>query len=252
MTAKRLQNDVSSVDWYILDKKMRINGSWVVTDALTNGITYGRQNGVWVPVTPSTTFAFTNILADPGIILRTNSGTLYIGASSPVVFGSASDVTVDTSTSAETTVISAVRVGESKTLPANSMTTGSIYKLEASGVFTAPPANWDGGVVRAKFGGLTVSFTIHDADSWQPTGWEWNTVVYLTVKTAGSSAAVSVGGRLDYNYSVAGTPLMPARENPTVSGTLNTTVSNAVDLTFQNNVGQPIDFTCRAALLQRY
>lgn len=173
---------------------------------------------------------------------------------SPAVFATVAATTVSSSTAPETTLLGSVRAGESKTLDANSITSGTVLKIEACGRFSSADSDWANSILRVKIGGsLQCAFTFEEPDNEIPADWFWEVVVWVTITTAAASAATVVTGRITYEYNtVSGTTPTPLMLQGVVSGTLDTTVSNAVDVTLDNATGGELTMSCRHALVTRY
>ena len=171
-----------------------------------------------------------------------------------VVFGTTGSTTVPDTELAETTLLGSVRAGESKTFGANTLTSGTILKIEACGRYSSADSDWANGVLRVRIGSsLVCTFTIVEPDNETPTDWFWDIVVWCTVTTAGASATTVMTGRMTYEYQYgAGTSYFPNLIQGVVSGTLDTTASNDVNITLDNAAGGEIEVECRHALVTRY
>lgn len=175
--------------------------------------------------------------------------------SNSTVLGNTDAVTVPDTESAETTLIGTIRSGESATFGAGTLSTGSIIKVEAMGTITAA-GNWADGVLRVKFGSSrTLAFTVLEPDSYTATDYTWRLTAWLSVTTAGVSATTVLSGLLEYEYpNDADTPGVRRLRHlsGTASGTLDTTGSNAFDVTWDNATGLEVDWTCNHLLVTRY
>lgn len=174
-----------------------------------------------------------------------------------VVFGTTGATTVLQATLAETTLLGAVRAGESKTIGAGTMASGSIYHLVARGIMTAP-GDWDSNVLRVKFGSsLALTFTTIEPDSYTLSNDPWELDVWLTVTTSGAIASTVLSGTLKHKYPNDGDNIalgITGRQlvlKGSTSGTLDTTGSNVVDVTWDNNTGQAMDVTCQHCVLMK-
>jgi len=154
-------------------------------------------------------------------------------------------------------VMGTVKSGYSSTLPANSLSAGSVIKVEAAGVLTADDAHTPD--VQLRIGSsLTLHWDVTEPYSTGPTeGTPWNLTAWITVTTAGSSASVIVNGWMDYADNTGGwagiyAPSPLIRSKALVSGTLNTTVGNAIDLVYRANDTATDSFSCTHFILQQF
>lgn len=171
---------------------------------------------------------------------------------SPVVFATTAPTTVDASTLAQTSLLGAVRSGESKTIGAGTIAAGSLFRFEAAGTFDTGQSNWANQVLRFKLGGLTWTFTSEDEDSYEPSGYVWRLRVDVMLATAGASVTPTVTALLEHEYPAQGdsNTVRRLRAFPGVSaGTVDTTGSNVVDLTWDNESGGEWTVTCKQAVL---
>jgi hypothetical protein len=175
--------------------------------------------------------------------------------SNETVLGNTDAVTVPDTEAAETTLIGTIRSGESATFGAGTLATGTIIKVEAMGAITAA-GNWADGVLRVKFGSSrALAFTVLEEDSYTATDYTWRLTAYLSVTTEGASATTVLSGMLEYEYpNDADTPGVRRLRHlsGTASGTLDTTGSNAFDVTWDNATGLEVDWTCNHLLVTRY
>lgn len=257
LTTTRSGTSVTNINFTVATGgKVRVNTVPVVTEAPIDGLEYVRKDGEWktnsIGSSPGQTFAWTNMLADPGVTLRTNANILYVGSLSPLVLASGSPVTI--TGSSETSLIS-LRSGESKTLPVGYLTSGTVLRLEAEGEMTSGGggANWANGLFRWKVGGLTITFTVAEPLSEDADHNTWSLKAFLVIQTAGSNASVKASGYVDYEYTTIVNPTRSTiRIRPVVSGTLNTGGSNVTDLTFENQGTVLTEFVGSAVVLQRF
>jgi len=175
------------------------------------------------------------------------------GAATGVFFASSKLVTVASTNLAETSVIGAVRAGETTTLPANSLYNGAVLRITASGLATAT-GNWDNNTIKVKIGSAILTSHWRDLGAITFTGSPWSVIAYLTMYTNGASAVYGLSGKLEYVAldQVGGAePPFVNTEIPTISGSLDTTTANTIDITFQNNAGNAFDsFDCRTVIAE--
>lgn len=201
--------------------------------------------------------AITNIVGGAGTTVGITNQVATVTASSiysPLAFAVAVPMTVGELNKVETTLLGSARAGESKTLPAGYLTTGSILKIELIGSFSTSLANWSGGRLKVKVGGLTLQFDPVDPGSATPSGWTWTATCYVAVQAAGTSATVSATGYAMFpDNTIFTTAFTPQHVDPNVSGTLNTVGTNAVDVTWQNTDStMGLTITLKSAIVTRY
>jgi hypothetical protein len=201
--------------------------------------------------------AITNIVGGAGTTVGITGQVATVSASSiysPLAFAVAVPTTVGELNKTETPILGAARAGESKTLPAGYLTTGSILKIELIGTFTTALENWDGGRLKVKVGGLTLQFDPIDAGTSTPAGWTWTATCYVAVQAAGTSATVSATGYAMFpDNFIFGSAFTPQHIDPNVSGTLNTVGTNAVDVTWQNrDADMGLTITLKTAVVTKF
>lgn len=192
-----------------------------------------------------------------------NRGFYDIGAShthpdlANFVFVTVSAVTDTNQDATYRSVLGTVKSGYSATLAGGSLASGSVIKIEAAGVFVGDDSH--SADVELKIGsGLKLHFDITEPQSTGPTeGTPWSLTAWITVTTAGSSATVNVNGWMDYADNTGGSsgvyaPSPLSRSKGIVSGTLNTTIGNAVDLVYRGNDTNSDSFSCTHFILQQY
>lgn len=155
------------------------------------------------------------------------------------------------------TVLGTVKSGYSSTLASGALSSGSVVRIEAAGVFVADDGH--SADVELRIGSsLTLHFDITEPLSTGPTeGSPWNLVAWVTITTAGSSAAVNINGWMDYADNTGGSsgvyaPSPVSRSKAIVSGTLNTTTGNSVDLLYRGNDSNSDSFSCTHFILQQF
>jgi len=173
------------------------------------------------------------------------------------VFVTVSAVTNSNQDTTYRSVLGTVKSGYSSTLGSGTLAAGSVVKVEAAGVFVGDDAHTPD--VELRIGSsLTLHFDITEPQSTGPTeGTPWSLTAWLTVTTAGSSATVNVNGWMDYADNTGGStgvyaPSPVSRSKAIVSGTLNTTTGNAVDLVYRGNDANADSFSCTHFILQQF
>lgn len=159
------------------------------------------------------------------------------------IFTSVDAVTVPDTTTNETSLVGTLKSGQSKMLAANALANGTIIRVRANGTLSAS-GDWSNGAFRVRIGGRVLTAQLYEPDSLTPSNLPWELTAYLAVTAAGSSASNTAVGVLSYGHGSAGS-VGANMLNMVASGTLNTTVTNAVDVTFENDGAQPVTLACR-------
>lgn len=256
-----LTNSAGTVQWAVAagsNITLSTNAGLITITAAGGGGGGGLGTNIFVNNVLSQPAKLTN---SPTVTWTTNSGGDIVATATTgtnlfmqsVLFANGNQVDVSYTNTTETTLLS-LRAGDSAVLAANSLTNGSVLKLEASGSLVQNPADWDGGIFKWKIGGLTLSFTISDTQSYDisATNSSWNITAYVTVQSAGASASVVTIGNLEYSYDnlTVGDPAYHGlRARRKQSGTLDTTTSNTIDLTFLNFSGQEISLNAQSVVV---
>jgi hypothetical protein len=173
-----------------------------------------------------------------------------LGAAATLVFVTTTEVTLSGSSLTDgvyRTVLGSIRSPLSTTLSASALASGYVLRIEAFGSFRgndqyAPQ-------FRVKIGSsYTVLFSIDEPNSMSMLeAGAWNCVVNLLVVTSGSSATVVTRGHWDVGAPNSGASDYVIRTKPTISGTLNTTVSNAIAVDFAGNANVTA-FSCSSVI----
>lgn len=173
------------------------------------------------------------------------------------VFVTVASVTNSNQDTTYRSVLGTVKSGYSATLASNTLSSGTVVKIEAAGTF-----NGDDGMTPDVELRIGSSFLLHfDMTEPQSTGPDfgtpWNLTAWVTVTTAGGSAVVNATAWMDYHDNTGGypgsyaaSPVIRTRGN--VSGTLSTTVNNAVDLVYRGNDANANEFACSHFILQQF
>lgn len=152
-------------------------------------------------------------------------------------------VSIADSLTNETSLIGTMKAGQTKMLAANRLVSHTVLRVRARGLFSASD-NWTGGKFRVRIGGRILSADFDETDSLTPTGLPWAIEAYLTVNATGNPASNTVVGSLSYGYGNPTASVGASMIALAAAGTLDTTVTNAVDVTFQNSSTQPVTLTC--------
>lgn len=154
------------------------------------------------------------------------------------------------------TILGGAKTGTSSTIAANTLTPGSVLKLELSGTMTNGDSSGSAmGSIRVTLGSsLTVTMQHSDEDSCGNTdGSDWNATVLVTILNA---SAVKVSGFWGYNSICSGAPAgLAYRAKAVASGTFDPTVSNSIGADFSGQVVGGAAFTgfeCDQVIVTRY
>lgn len=174
-----------------------------------------------------------------------------LGASATLVFVTTTEVNFtggQLTDGTYRTALGSIRSPLSTTLSAGALASGYVLRLEAFGMF----AGNDGYTpkLRVKVGSsYTVEFQIDEPNSASMlSAGAWSAVVNLLVVTSGSSATVISRGHFDVGAPNSGASDYVLRTKPTISGTLNTTVSNAIAVDFAGSANVT-EFRCSSVVV---
>lgn len=209
-----------------------------VTYALaTNGVTAGTYSSATVTVDSKGRVT--------SIASGTPAGTTSMRLNVPLM-NAVTAVTVPSTEFSETSLVGTLKPGQSNILAAGTLTNGTIIRVRAQGSFTVPSSDWGNGTFKVKIGSVTISGQMAEMLSYQPNPGGWQLEANLSVTTAGTNATV-VGGGLVWNQESEPTASSGGNVFALVkTGTLDTTSTNVVALTFQNNVSQPLTLVCNS------
>lgn len=144
----------------------------------------------------------------------------------------------------ETSIIGTLVSGGSTSIAANALANETVIRVRASGYFTAA-GDWQGPTIKVKLGGRILTGSFQDSFSGTPSNNPWTLEAYFQVNAAGSNASNTVVGWLSYEYGdhgwTQGGDIVPL----VASGTLDTTTTNAIAITFANDPTQPLTLTCK-------
>ena len=173
-----------------------------------------------------------------------------LGASATLVFVTTNEMTFaggQLTDGTYRTALGSIRSPLSTTLSAGALASGYVLRIEAFGSFQGN----DGYLpkLRVKVGSsYTAEFQIDEPNSMSMTAaGAWNAVVNLLVVTSGSSATVVTRGHFDVGAPNSGASDYVIRTKPTISGTLNTTVSNAIAVDFAGSANV-VAFSCSSVI----
>lgn len=155
-------------------------------------------------------------------------GTITNYENNGTLFTQTADKTV-TNTVTETTILG-TGVG-SVTLPANFFVAGKTIRLRIGGIYSTPAASTPSLVIKVKYGSTVVATVTTSALVAGASSLEFDTGVDITCRSTGSSGTVMVHGDIEYATGAAGTVLVDPLNNAGATTTINTTTSNALDVT---------------------
>lgn len=147
-----------------------------------------------------------------------------------VLFTQTADKTV-TNTVTETSIMG-TGVGTA-TLPANFFVAGKTVRFRIGGVYSTPSLATPSVIVKVKYGATVIATVTTTALLSGATNLEFDGEVAITCRTTGSSGTVMVHGDIEYATGVAGTIAVDPLNNAGATTTINTTTSNALDVTIQ-------------------
>lgn len=174
----------------------------------------------------------------------------------PIVFVTTSAVTNSNQDSTYRSILGSVKSGYSATLSGGSLSSGTVLKLSASGVFRG--ADGHNADLEVRIGSsFRNHFDITEPGSSGPDyGTPWNVELMITVVSSGASATVVASGWMDYHDGTgmfgdygAGYTI---RSKAIVSGTLDTTASNAIDIVYRGVDGNSTDISCTHVICWKY
>lgn len=145
-----------------------------------------------------------------------------------------------------TTLVTNIQSNTSQTLAANAITAQTVIKVEADGTWTAA-SGWSSNKIDVVIGGYRITHLINEIDSVTPTDEPWHLEAYLSFASIGTNTTVTASSRLTYRYPYdASYPLHYVIQG-TGGGTLNSTITNVLDVQALVNNTEPLTITCRAA-----
>lgn len=145
-----------------------------------------------------------------------------------VLFTQTADKTVS-NTVTETSIIG-TGVG-SITLPANFFVAGKTIRIKVNGVYSTPALATPSVTIKIKYGSTAVASVTTSSLLSGASNLEFDGNVLITGRTTGSSGTVMTGGDIRYATGVAGTSATDPLNNSGSTTTINTTTSNALDVT---------------------
>lgn len=146
---------------------------------------------------------------------------------SGTIFTQTADQTVS-NTVAETTILGTGVGG--KTLPANFFVAGKSIRIRIGGVYSTPIASTPSVLIKIKYGSTVVATVTTTGLLSGATTLEFDGEVLMTCRTIGSSGTLMVHGDIEYATGVGGTISVDPLNNAGSTVTINTTTSNALDI----------------------
>ncbi len=158
--------------------------------------------------------------------------TFYSGITRNLVgciFTQTADQTV-TNTTTETTLLG-TGVG-TKTLPSNFFTIGKTIRLRVGGVYSTPITGATA-TIRVKYGSTTLATIATTSLLASASNLEVDGEVLITCRTTGGTGTVITHGDIEYLTGVTGTIAVDPLNNAGATTTIDTTTTNALDVTIQ-------------------
>lgn len=142
--------------------------------------------------------------------------------------------------------------GSTLTVGANTITTNTVYHVEASGTFTVPGGgSWSSNVFKVKLGSsYEVTFTTDEPDSYEPSDAPWRLVADLAFSATGTNATVNAAGSLIYYQGTPGAAVIAGVVAGVASGTLDTTAANDFAVTYDNDASFPMTMVSQSVFIQ--
>lgn len=154
---------------------------------------------------------------------------------------------------AETNIVNQLAFG-STNIAAGTITTNTVYRVTASGTYSTSYASAVGNKWKVKLGALVFTYEIPESATLNvvyPTA-PWSLVANVAVTATGASATVATSGHLllfSDSSGLAASNYYPDMLPAAISGTLDTTVTNTVSLTYDNGATYPADVYCDSAVM---
>lgn len=146
------------------------------------------------------------------------------------IFTQTADQTV-TNTTTETTALG-TGVG-TKTLPANFFVPGKTIRLRVGGVYSTPGLSTPSVIVRVKYGSTVLASVTTTSLLSGASALRFDGEVLITCRTTGATGTVITDGDIEYLTGITGTLAVEPLNNSGNTTTIDTTTSNALDVTVQ-------------------
>lgn len=147
---------------------------------------------------------------------------------SGVIFTQTADQTI-ANTVTETTMIG-TGVG-TLTLPANFFVAGKTIRIKMSGVYSTVAITGDTITIKVKYGSTVITTKATSSLLTGATNLSWWGEIMITCRTTGSSGTVQSAGSVRYQITTVGGIAEDELNNGAATTTINTTTSNALDVT---------------------
>lgn len=211
---------------WVMTRSTDFDRSCDITSGLIVSVSEGTTNAdtVWMLTTNETIYLNTTSLAFSQL---TSSFTT-------LVLASATATSSVTNTTTETTLTTGIGAG-TLTIAANTLAVGSQVKIWGAGLFDTGPAP-PTGRLRVKIGSVVILDTGNFALLANLTDRVWRLDCTFTVRTAGATGTAIAENHFEYAGSAQG-PLIAAEMANSTTVTIDTTVANVLDVTWQYGVG---------------
>lgn len=144
------------------------------------------------------------------------------------IFTATADRTV-TNTTSESTILG-TGIG-TLTLPSDFFNVGKTIRLRVGGVYSTPLAATPSLVIKVKYGSTVLATVTTTSLLSGATNLEFDGEILITCRSTGGSGTVMVHGDIEYATGIGGTISVDPLNNAGATTTINTTTSNALDIT---------------------
>lgn len=145
-----------------------------------------------------------------------------------LLFVSTADKTVS-NTVAETSIIGS-GVG-SLSLSSNFLTVGKTVRLRIGGVYSTPTLATPSVLIKIKLGTVIIATVTTSSLFSGASNLEFDGEILLVCRSIGASGSVVVHGDIEYSTGIAGTISVDSLNNSGSETTIDTTISNTIDVT---------------------
>jgi len=124
-------------------------------------------------------------------------------------------------------------VGTGLSFSANSLAVGKAINLRIGGIYSTPALSTPSIIIKVKLGSVVIATVTTTGLFSGATNLEFDGEVSITVRSIGASGTVIVHGDIEYATGVAGTISVDPLNNAGATTTIDTTISNLLDVTIQ-------------------
>jgi hypothetical protein len=164
------------------------------------------------------------------------------------LFVATADKTI-TNTTTETTALSSSFIGTGLTIPAGRLQTGTIIRIKGGGVYSTPLVSSANIMAKVTVGSASVSNTTSTLlGSLTASAWDFD--VLISMKSTGTTALGAVTGGSNFSTGLSSSRAFLDMVNGGTDVTLDTTVTNTVNVTLKWSVANAgYSVTVKNALL---